>query len=172
MVPREDVTLWKIPVGTNYEFGDHTRPFLAKVSLPLLQLQPRRRAIVELKRPLLYMYGKCLKKNQNAPRLSEHPPVREKKLLADLVYRKSLLSRRTVTVSGWGREATNGFQYMWKYVAYVHVRSDAILKKNLKASRPSEHPPVRGKNVKTFRWDHGLQIQNLFMAFYRVPRWQ
>ena len=44
------------------------------------------------------------------------------------------------------------------------------LKKNLNASRPSEHPPVRGKNVKTFiRWDHRLQIiQNLFMAFKRV----
>ena len=27
----------------------------------------------------------------------------------------------------------------------------------------SEHPPsVRGKNVKTFRWDQGLQTQNLF----------
>ena len=31
------------------------------------------------------------------------------------------------------------------------------LKKNLNASRPSEHP-VRGENVKTFRWDHRLQI--------------
>ena len=31
--------------------------------------------------------------------------------------------------------------------------------KNLNASRPSEHPPVRGGNVKTFRWDHRLQIQ-------------
>ena len=28
----------------------------------------------------------------------------------------------------------------------------------LNASRPSEHPRVRGKNVKTFRWDHRLQI--------------
>ena len=36
------------------------------------------------------------------------------------------------------------------------------------APRPSEHPPVRGENVKTFRWDHRLQIQNLFMAFKRV----
>ena len=27
------------------------------------------------------------------------------------------------------------------------------LKKNLNAPRPSEHPLVRGKNVKTFRWD-------------------
>ena len=44
-------------------------------------------------------------------------------------------------------------------------------KKNLNASRPSEHPLVRGKNVKTFRWDHRLQIQNLFMAFKRVLRW-
>ena len=29
------------------------------------------------------------------------------------------------------------------------------------ASRPSEHPPVRGKNVKSFRWNHRLQRQNL-----------
>ena len=34
------------------------------------------------------------------------------------------------------------------------------LKKNLNASSPSEHPPpVREKNVKTFRWDHRLQIK-------------
>ena len=44
-------------------------------------------------------------------------------------------------------------------------------KKKLNASRPSEHPQVRGENVKTFRWDHRLQIQNLSMAFKRVPRW-
>ena len=76
--------------------------------------------------------------------------------------------------------------------------SCSLLKKNLNASRPSEHspvggemskrlggvigckdktsssehPPVRGENVKTFRWDHRLQIQNLFMTFKRVPRWQ
>ena len=31
-----------------------------------------------------------------------------------------------------------------------------ILKKNLNASRPPEHPPVREKNIKPFtgRWDH------------------
>ena len=40
--------------------------------------------------------------------------------------------------------------------------------KNQNAPRPSEHPPVRGKNVKAFRWDHRLQKQNLFMAFKRV----
>ena len=38
------------------------------------------------------------------------------------------------------------------------------LKKNQNAPRASEHPPVREKNVKTFRWDHRLQMQNLFMA--------
>ena len=38
--------------------------------------------------------------------------------------------------------------------------------------RPSEHPPVGGKYVKTFRWDQRLQIQNLFTAFKRVPRWK
>ena len=45
------------------------------------------------------------------------------------------------------------------------------LKKNQNAPRPSEHPPVGGKNVETFRWDHRLHIQNLFMAFKRVPLW-
>ena len=29
----------------------------------------------------------------------------------------------------------------------------------MNASRPSEHPPVRGENVKTFRWDHRLQYK-------------
>ena len=32
-------------------------------------------------------------------------------------------------------------------------------------------PQSGGKNVKTFRWGHRLQIQNLFMAFKRVPLW-
>ena len=35
-----------------------------------------------------------------------------------------------------------------KFPAFLRV------KKNLNASKPSEHPPVRGENVKTFRWDH------------------
>ena len=48
---------------------------------------------------------------------------------------------------------------------------EMFLKKKLNASEPSEHPPARRKNVKTFRWDHRLQIQNLFMAFKRVSRW-
>ena len=46
-----------------------------------------------------------------------------------------------------------------------------FLKKNQNAPRPSEHPPVKRKTVKTFRWNHRLQIQNLFMAFKRVPLW-
>ena len=51
--------------------------------------------------------------------------------------------------------------------------SRIYLKKTLNVSRPSEHPPVRGENVKTFRWGHRLQIiQDIFMAFKRVPRWQ
>ena len=48
----------------------------------------------------------------------------------------------------------------------------AFFKENQNAPRPSEHPPVREENVKTFRWDQRLQIQNLFMAFKRVPRWK
>ena len=31
-------------------------------------------------------------------------------------------------------------------------------KKSEHVSRPSEHPPVRGGDVKTFRWDHRLQV--------------
>ena len=46
-----------------------------------------------------------------------------------------------------------------------------VFKEKLNASRPSGHLSVRGKNVKTFRWDHRLQIQNLFEALKRVPRW-
>ena len=51
-------------------------------------------------------------------------------------------------------------------------RARECLKKNMNAPRPSEHPPVRGENVKTFfRCDHRPQtIQNLFIAFKRVPR--
>ena len=33
-------------------------------------------------------------------------------------------------------------------------------------------PRLGRKNVKTFRWDQRLQIQNLFIAFERVPRWK
>ena len=43
------------------------------------------------------------------------------------------------------------------------------LKKNLNAPRPSEHSPVRGENVETFRWDDRLQIKNLFMALNGFP---
>ena len=42
------------------------------------------------------------------------------------------------------------------------LSGQTCFKKNLKASRPSEHPQIRGGDVKTFRWDHRLQIQNLF----------
>ena len=52
---------------------------------------------------------------------------------------------------------------------HITLNSNNI-KKNLNAPRPFEHPPVREKNVETFRWDHRLQIQNLFMAYKRVPR--
>ena len=44
-----------------------------------------------------------------------------------------------------------------------------LFKGKYECIRPSEHPPVRGGNVKTFRWDHRLQIQNLFMAFNGFP---
>ena len=65
------------------------------------------------------------------------------------------------------------------HVALLHILDFTVelywcvlsLKKNLNASRPSEHPPVRGGNVKKFRWDHRLHRQNLFKAFKRVLLW-
>ena len=46
------------------------------------------------------------------------------------------------------------------YIIYLLFRGlFPCLKKNLNTSRPSEHPPVRGKNLATFRWDHRLQRQ-------------
>ena len=52
------------------------------------------------------------------------------------------------------------------------LSGQTYFKENLNASRPSEHPPVRGENVKTFRWDHRLQINTKYlMGFKRVPRW-
>ena len=78
-----------------------------------------------------------------------------------------------------------------------HHHTHMLFKKNLIAPRPSEHPPkfsfsenvvvkrkIRtrlnllsipqsgGESVKTFRWDHRLQIKNLLMAFKWVPRWK
>ena len=49
----------------------------------------------------------------------------------------------------------------------VAVGAHACLKKNLKASRPSE----KSERTKTFEHppDHRLQRQNLLMAFKRVP---
>ena len=48
-----------------------------------------------------------------------------------------------------------------KHILQVRRRSCCCCsKKSLNASRPSEHPRVRGENVKTFRWDNRLQRQN------------
>ena len=49
--------------------------------------------------------------------------------------------------------------YGYPFVVNIPAQSGILyIKKNLNVSRPSEHPPVRGENVKTFRWDHRLQI--------------
>ena len=42
---------------------------------------------------------------------------------------------------------------------------DTYLKNNLNASRPSEHPQVRGQNVKTFSWDHRLFKESDLLLF-------
>ena len=73
--------------------------------------------------------------------------------------------------------ATNNARNRFAVVKFIQDSNNRqyiryfFLKRNQNAPRPSEHPPVRGENVKTFRWDHKLRIQNLFMAFERVPLW-
>ena len=54
------------------------------------------------------------------------------------------------------------------------VRSDvnSVLKKIRTHLDLLSIPQLGGINVKTFRWDQRLQIQNLSMAFKRVPRWK
>ena len=51
------------------------------------------------------------------------------------------------------------------YVVPILQNEMRILKKNQNAPRPSEHPPLRGKNVKTFRWDHSLGCK------YKTSSW-
>ena len=72
---------------------------------------------------------------------------------------------RTPRIGLWSSTAWTGPK-----IFLLH-KYTTCLKKSQNAPR-TEHPPVRGGNVKTFiRWDHRLQIQNLFMAFKGVPRW-
>ena len=102
-----------------------------------------------------------------------HPPERPSPRRADIadhglgretrerrVYKPTLLCTRKCFC----------FVFVWCPCMAV----EGFLKKNQNASRPSEHPPPSQgqKNVKTFRWDRRLQIQNLFMVFKRVPRWR
>ena len=68
-----------------------------------------------------------LKKNQNAPRPSEHPPVRGGKMSKRL---GGIIGCKYKT-SSWH---LNGFPY-------------GCLKKNQNAPRPSEHPPVMGEKM-------------------------
>ena len=56
--------------------------------------------------------------------------------------------------------------------ALLSFAGKCFLKKNQNAPRPSEHPPVRGEKMSKRLGCQRLQIQNLFMAFKRVPRWK
>ena len=60
-------------------------------------------------------------------------------------------------------EPTMSVELVASIVNHRFFQTLCSLKKHLNASTPSEHPPVRGKNVKTFRWDHRLQIRNLLL---------
>ena len=68
-----------------------------------------------------------------------------------------------------GEKCQNAYVGSCTVVPYKIVQG--FLKKNLNASIDLLSIPHRGKHVKTLRWDHRLQRQNLFMALKRVPRW-
>ena len=67
-------------------------------------------------------------------------------------------------VRGIYSSATKYFEVVL-YSIMLNIYYIYILKKKQNTPIPSEHPPVRRKNGKTFRWDQRLQIPNLFMAF-------
>ena len=94
------------------------------------------------------------------------------------MYKSFRLSRRWVVQKVKFRASFSKkklFLYLTKIILFTTITSclipvphsscchkcntECCLTKNQNAPRPSEHPPVRGGNVKTFRWDHRLQIQ-------------
>ena len=114
-------------------------------------------------------------------------------LYVSKLTRRPNLSRRTkFSCTNWDREillfrvqltTTSRIGHLTRFIHYslLYIISHArvrntfytpyCLKKNLNASRSSEHPSIREENVKTFRWNHSrLQIiQNLFMSFDGFP---
>ena len=71
-------------------------------------------------------------------------------ILCDVAYKVAVIG---------GKSATIGMGYA-AYFVVIRTRLDLL-----------SIPQSGGKNVKTFRWDHGLQTQNRFMAFKRVALW-
>ena len=56
---------------------------------------------------------------------------------------------------------------IYYYMGYKYSKKPlhGISKLDQNAPRHSEHPPVRGGGVKTFRWEQRLQKKNFFMAY-------
>ena len=118
---------------------------------------------------LLFKIKICLKKNQNAPRPSEHPPVMGKKMSKRLGGIKGCKYK---TSSGSPMQITSGQNSIMSgrnppsyccccccccclhiYINRHVWTPDVVLKKNMNASRPSEQSHTGGKmkNVKTLR---------------------
>ena len=101
-----------------------------------------------------------------SPSLSEIPNTTlafMTRVLEALEVRPSVASSTFLSILSAVSTAVGLTYYSWKR------EKERCLKKNQNAPRPSEHPPVRGGgDVKTFRWDQRLQIQNLYKTFKRV----
>ena len=110
-----------------------------------------------------------------SPSLSEIPNTTlafMTRVLEALEVRPSVASSTSLSILSAVSTAVGLTYHSWKTGRERERKKqrERSLKKNQNAPRPSEHPPVRGAgNVKTFRWDQRLQIQNLFVAFKRVP---
>ena len=102
-----------------------------------------------------------------SPSLSEIPNTTlafTTRVLEALEVRPSVASSTFLGISSAVSTAVGLTYHSWKTGREREREREGCLRKNQNEPRTSEHPPVRGgKNVKTFRWDQRLQIQNLFI---------
>ena len=99
--------------------------------------------------------GKCLKNLDFCTRFCSHknrPKTWQKKEFVSLGCVTYFIEENTIQYSN-----TVVIIYYNTLQPMFPLNPFDCLRKNLNASRPSEYPPVRGGDDKTFRWDRRLQ---------------
>ena len=102
----------------------------------------------------------CLKKNQNAPRPSERPPVRGEKMSNDI---STDLRGYTFLYSGTLSMTLTVVRF--PTLTFFLFFGECCLKKNQNAPRPSERSPVRGEKCQMIL----VQLYNIFRLLLGVP---